>query len=129
MGYMVITKGSLEESKYMTEHNGVDHIHLTGSDQTYENIVYGKKLNEDEKKQKTLNKINKKSFSSELGNVTPIIVHPGKWSNGELKFQARKIVTAKLNNGGFNCISAQIVLLPDKWKHTEKLIKDRKSVV
>ena len=35
---MIITKGSVEESKYMTEHNGVDHIHLTGSDETYENI-------------------------------------------------------------------------------------------
>ena len=44
----------------MTEHNGIDHIHLTGSDETYENIVYGKKLSEDEKKQKTLNKINSK---------------------------------------------------------------------
>ena len=122
-GYMVITKGNVEESKYMTEHNGIDHIHLTGSDETYENIVYGRKLNNEEKKLKSLDKINSKSFSSELGNVTPIIVHPGKWSNGELKFQARKIVTAKLNNGGFNCISAQIVLLPDKWKHTEKLMK------
>ena len=32
---------------------------------------------------------------------------------GELKFQARKIVTAKLNNGGFNCISAQVVIMPE----------------
>ena len=123
LGFMVITKGTVEESKYMTEHNGIDHIHLTGSDETYENIVYGRKLNDEEKKLKSLEKINKKSFSSELGNVTPIIIHPGNWSNAELKFQARKIVTAKLNNGGFNCISAQIVLLPDKWKHTDKLMK------
>ncbi len=123
LGYIVITKGSVDESKYMTEHNGIDHIHLTGSDETYENIVYGRKLNDEEKKLKSLDKINKKSFSSELGNVTPIIVHPGNWSNAELKFQARKIVTAKLNNGGFNCISAQIVLLPDNWKHTDKLMK------
>ena len=36
LGYMVITKGTVEESKYMTEHNGIDHIHLTGSDETYE---------------------------------------------------------------------------------------------
>ena len=34
LGYMVITKGTVEESKYMTEHNGIDHIHLTGSDET-----------------------------------------------------------------------------------------------
>jgi hypothetical protein len=122
-GYMVVTKGNIEESKYMVEHKGIDHIHLTGSDETYENIVYGKKLNEKDKNVKTLSKKNKKSFSSELGNVTPIIIHPGKWTNSELKHQARKIVTAKLNNGGFNCISAQIVVLPDEWKHTNKLMK------
>ena len=123
LGYVVITKGSLNESKYMTTHNGIDHIHLTGSDETYEHIVYGKLLNDDEKKLKNIKKVNNKSFSSELGNVTPIIVHPGNWSNSELKFQARKIVTAKLNNGGFNCISAQIVILPEEWNQTDKLIK------
>ena len=123
LGYVVITKGSIDESKYMTNHNGIDHIHLTGSDETYEHIVYGKLLNDDEKKLKNIKKVNNKSFSSELGNVTPIIVHPGSWSNSELKFQARKIVTAKLNNGGFNCISAQIVILPEEWNQTDKLIK------
>ena len=123
LGYVVVSKGSLEESQYMVEHKGINHIHLTGSDETYENIVYGKKLNDEEKKVKNLPKINKKSFSSELGNVTPIVIHPGKWSNSELKFQARKIITSKLNNGGFNCISAQVVILPDSWKHTEKLMK------
>ncbi len=121
-GYMVITKGSVDESKYMVNHKGIDHIHLTGSDETYELIVYGRKLNENEKKLKTLKKTNTKSFSSELGNVTPIVIHPGKWTNSEINFQARKIVTAKLNNGGFNCISAQVVVLPENWKYTEKLI-------
>ena len=121
-GFMVVSKGSLEESEYMVQHKGIDHIHLTGSDETYELIVYGRKLNDDEKKLKSLKKLNQVSFSSELGNVTPIIIHPGKWSKGELKFQARKIVTAKLNNGGFNCISAQVVILPENWKYTDKLI-------
>ena len=121
-GFMVITKGSLDESQYMVQHKGIDHIHLTGSDETYELIVYGRKLNDEEKKSKSLKKVNPVSFSSELGNVTPIVIHPGNWSNGELKFQARKIVTAKLNNGGFNCISAQVVILPENWKHTDKLI-------
>ena len=123
LGFMVITKGNTEESKYMVSHKGIDHIHLTGSDETYKNIVYGKKLTQKEKNLKTLNKINNKSFSSELGNVTPIIIHPGNWTNSEVKHQARKIVTAKLNNGGFNCISAQVVVLPEGWKHTNKLIK------
>tara|TARA_B100001996_G_scaffold280627_1_gene221063 strand:- start:1587 stop:3236 length:1650 start_codon:yes stop_codon:yes gene_type:complete len=122
-GYMFVTKGTTQESKLMVEHNGIDHIHLTGSDITYENIVYGNELSEEQRKLKHLDKINKKTFSSELGNVTPIIVHPGNWTHSEIKHQARKIVTTKLNNGGFNCISGQVVILPEGWKHTDKLIK------
>ena len=121
-GYMVVTKGDVEVSKYMCSHKGIDHIHLTGSDETYENIVYGRNLTEEEKKLSTLPKKNSVSITSELGNVTPFIIHPGNWTNSQIKFQARKIVTAKLNNGGFNCISAQVVILPENWKHTDKLI-------
>ena len=122
-GYIIITDGDIEESKYMANHPGVDHIHLTGSDKTYEDIVYGRNLNDSEKKLKNLKKLNTKQISSELGNVTPFIIHPGKWSTSEIKYQARKIVTGKLNNNGFNCIAAQVVVLPEGWSHTDTLIK------
>ena len=123
-GYMIITEGDMEASKYLTQHEGFHHTHLTGSNFTYENIVYGKILNDKERSVKTLPKINKKPITTELGNVTPIIVHPGNWSRSEIKHQAKKIVTAKLNNSGFNCIAAQVIVLPKDWKHTQKLKDD-----
>ena len=122
-GYIIVTTGNIDESKYMATHPGINHIHLTGSDKTYEDIVYGRELTDKEKKTKSLSKINNKSITSELGNVTPIIIHPGKWSTSDIKYQARKIVTAKLNNNGFNCIAAQVVVLPDGWGQTDTLIK------
>ena len=122
-GYIIVTTGNIDESKYMAKHPGINHIHLTGSDKTFEDIVYGRKLTDKERKSKSLSKINNKPITSELGNVTPIIIHPGKWSTSDIKFQARKIVTAKLNNNGFNCIAAQVVVLPDGWGQTETLIK------
>ena len=123
-GYMIITEGDMEASKYLTQHEGFHHTHLTGSNFTYENIVYGKILTDKERSVKTLPKINKKPITTELGNVTPIIVHPGNWSRSEIKHQAKKIVTAKLNNSGFNCIAAQVIVLPKDWKHTQKLKDD-----
>jgi len=123
---MVITEGDMEASQYLTQHDGFQQTHLTGSNYTYENIVYGKTLNDKERSLKTYPKVNKKPITSELGNVTPIIVHPGNWSRSEIKHQAKKIVTAKLNNSGFNCIAAQVVVLPKDWKHTEKLKNDIK---
>ena len=122
-GYIIVTNGNINESKYMSTHPGINHIHLTGSDKTYEDIVYGRKLTDKERSVKSLSKTNIKSITSELGNVTPFIIHPGKWSTSEIKYQARKIVTGKLNNNGFNCIAAQVVVLPDGWGQTETLIK------
>ena len=122
-GYLIITTGNIQESKYMATHTGVNHIHLTGSDKTFEEIVYGRELNDKEKKLKNISKVNTKPITSELGNVTPFIIHPGKWSTSDIKYQARKIVTGKLNNNGFNCIAAQVVVLPDGWGQTETLIK------
>ena len=122
-GYIIVTTGNIDESKYMATHQGINHIHLTGSDKTFEDIVYGRELTDRERKSKSLSKINNKPITSELGNVTPIIIHPGKWSTSDIKYQARKIVTAKLNNNGFNCIAAQVVVLPDGWGQTDTLIK------
>ena len=122
-GYIIVTTGNIDESKYMASHPGINHIHLTGSDKTFEDIVYGRELTDRERKSKSLSKINNKPITSELGNVTPIIIHPGKWSTSDIKYQARKIVTAKLNNNGFNCIAAQVVVLPDGWGQTDTLIK------
>tara|TARA_Y100000741_G_scaffold239540_1_gene183377 strand:+ start:215 stop:1864 length:1650 start_codon:yes stop_codon:yes gene_type:complete len=125
-GFMIISEGDMEASKYLTEHDGFQQTHLTGSNYTYENIVYGRILSDKERSLKTLPKINKKTITTELGNVTPIIVHPGNWSRSEIKHQAKKIVTAKLNNSGFNCIAAQVIVLPKHWKHTDKLKSDIK---
>ena len=122
-GYIIVTTGNIDESKYMATHPGINHIHLTGSDKTFEDIVYGRELTEKERRTKSLSKVNNKPITSELGNVTPIIIHPGKWSTSDIKYQARKIVTAKLNNNGFNCIAAQVVVLPDGWGQTDTLIK------
>ena len=122
-GFISVVNGDIPTSKYLTEHRSIDAIHLTGSNYTYENIVYGRVLNDKERKLSQLSKSNKKPIFTELGNVTPIIVHPGKWSNSEIKFQARKIVTAKLNNSGFNCIAAQVIVLPKGWRSNDKLKK------
>ena len=122
-GFMVVTTGDINVSSYMTAHSGITNMHLTGSDKTYENIVYGSTLNEKDKGKKTLSKKNRKPFTTELGNVTPFIIHPGKWSTSEIKYQARKIVTAKLNNNGFNCIAAQVIVLPKNWKQSQQLVE------
>ena len=62
-GYVIVSTGNVDESKYMANHQGVDHIHLTGSDKTFEEIVYGRHLNDKERKLKNLPKLNTKNLS------------------------------------------------------------------
>jgi len=127
--FLTIVTGDAEVGKYLSEHHAISHIHLTGSHLTYENIAYGKKLNDKEKGSKTIKKINTTSISTELGNVTPVIIIPDKWSKSDIRVQAKKVATAKLQNAGFNCIAAQVVVLDDKWKHKDDFINEVKNII
>jgi len=55
-------------------------------------------------------------------------VVPGPWSARDLRFNAEQIVSAKMHNGGFNCVAAQVVVVPDGWEHTDALIDEIRTV-
>ncbi len=40
-GFLRVVYGGAEEGAYLCAHAGVDEIHITGSDRTYEAIVFG----------------------------------------------------------------------------------------
>ncbi len=107
-GFLRFAYGGAEVGKLLTEHPLVDEIHITGSDRTFNAIVRDQHVT--------------KPITAELGNVSPTIVVPGPWSDADFRFQAEQIVTQKLHNGGFNCIAAQVVVLPQDWDGTPKLI-------
>jgi len=56
-----------------------------------------------------------KPITSELGNVTPVIVVPGRWSARDLRMQAEHVATQMTQNAGFNCIAAKVVVVHDAW--------------
>ena len=61
-------------------HPGVDTLHITGADRTYDAIVYGTGPEGAERRRRD-DPVLHKPFSAELGNLTPIIVVPGRWSS------------------------------------------------
>ena len=127
--FLSIVTGDANLGKYLSEHHAISHIHLTGSHHTYENIVYGKVLSEKEIGSKSIKKVNHTSISTELGNVTPVVVIPDRWSKSDIKIQAKKVATAKLQNAGFNCIAAQVVVLDSNWKQKDEFIDEVKRVI
>jgi len=121
-GYLRLAGGGADVGAYLCAHPGVDEIHMTGSDKTHDAIVFGTG-EEGAARKRADQPINDRPISSELGNVSPTIVVPGPWNEADYRFQAAHIATQKTHNGGFNCIAAQALVLPQKWEGTPRLLE------
>jgi aldehyde dehydrogenase (NAD(P)+) len=114
-GFLRIAGGDAETGAYLCAHPAVDAIHLTGGERTHDAIVFGTGPDAAARKAEARPLLDK-PISSELGNVTPVIVVPGPWSDEDLEFQAAHVATMKLHNAGANCIAAQVLVTPAPWK-------------
>ena len=120
-GFLRIVHGDAVQGGYLCHHPGVDELHITGSDRTYEAIVYGAGPDGHERKLRD-EPILHKPFTAELGNITPIIVVPGPWSRRDLDVQADNIATMLTNNAGFNCTTARAIVTHREWPLREALL-------
>ena len=127
-GFIQFAYGDGDVGAFLTNHNLVDTIHITGSARTHDAIVFG--VGEDGQKRKNENRpVLNKPISSELGGVSPTIVVPGPWTNADFKFQAEHIATQKLQNAGHNCIATQVLIMPEEWVGTEKLLQEVEKAI
>lgn len=122
-GFVRMVYGDGDVGKYLVSHDGVDSIHLTGSATTYNAIRYGVGGDGTRNREADM-PINPKPISAELGGVNPTIVVPGDWSRADLRFHADHVVTQKMNNSGFNCVAAQILVLPDSWELADAFLDE-----
>lgn len=120
--------GGADVGKYLCAHPAVAEIHITGSDRTHDAIVFGDEPEGAARKQRNEPLLGK-PIQSELGNVSPTIVLPGPWSAQDFRFQAENVVTQKMHNGGFNCVASQVVVLPDAWDGTPRLLEEIRRVL
>ena len=121
-GYLRIVYGGATEGSYLCHHPLVDEIHLTGSDKTFETIIFGSGSEGAEHKVQKRPSISK-PVSAELGNVTPVIVVPGPWNDNDIRKQAEKITTWLACNAGCNCLTPRLLVQHQSWDQRETLIK------
>lgn len=122
-GLLRVVEGGAEVGEYLCRHPAVDEIHITGSDRTHDAIVYGG--GEEGRRRKAEGRpFLDKPISSELGNVSPVIVVPGRWSASDLRFQAANLVSMLVNNAGFNCNALKVAVLPRGWEQREPLLDE-----
>ncbi|MDX1690875.1 MAG: aldehyde dehydrogenase family protein [Acidimicrobiia bacterium] len=120
--------GGSEVGDYLAHHEGIDKVHITGSARTFEIIVFGEGEEGADRKARN-DPILDKPITGELGNVSPTIVVPGRWSGRGLRYHAEHVATQMMQNGGFNCTAAKLLVLPSRWEQKQAFLAELRRVL
>ena len=126
--FLAVVYGGAEVGRHLVYHPKIDEVHLTGSDKTYDQIVWGNNSAEADERRAQNQPLLRKPISAELGNVSPIIIVPGPYTDKEIRFQAEQIATAFTMNASFMCCSAKVLVLPKNWDGSAKFMKALQQV-
>jgi len=120
-GYLAFVYGGGDVGEYLTRHDAVQAIHITGSAHTHDLIVYGSG-EEGQQRKAADDRVIDKPINSELGGVGATIVLPGPWTEADFRYQAEHVVTQKLHNAGHNCVASQVLVLPADWDGSARIL-------
>lgn len=121
-GYLRIVYGGADVGAYLCDHPGIDTIHITGSDRTHDLIVWGPPGPERDRRRAEGKRLNERPITSELGNVSPVAVLPYAYSEPELAFVARNVVSMVANNASFNCNAAKLLVTASGWAQRDRFL-------
>jgi aldehyde dehydrogenase (NAD(P)+) len=121
-GFLEFAYGGAEVGAYLSTHPAVDAIHVTGSHETHETIVWGATAAERSERKARGQPLSSKHVTSELGNVGPAVIVPGAWSERELSHAAESIAGSFSFNAGFNCNATKLIVTPRGFPHRERLL-------
>lgn len=121
-GFFAVVYGGGSEGAYLANHPAIDEIHITGSDTTHDLMVWGPPGPERDARKARNEPLLKKDVTSELGNVSPVVVVPGPWDEPTLDFQARNTAGMVCNNASFNCTAARLLLTSRPWAQRQDFL-------
>jgi acyl-CoA reductase-like NAD-dependent aldehyde dehydrogenase len=127
-GFLRVVYGGAAEGAYLCNHPGVDEVHITGSDKTFDAIIFGPGP-EGAKRKAEKRPLLTKRVTGELGNVSPVIVVPGPWSAKDIAYQAEHIASMLTNNAGFNCNATRVIIQHAAWEQREQLLQGIRQVL
>ncbi|HET6838022.1 MAG TPA: aldehyde dehydrogenase family protein [Gemmatimonadales bacterium] len=120
--FLAVVYGGSEEGAYLAQHPDVDEVHLTGSDFTFDTIVWGRPGPEREARKSQNRPLLQKPITAELGNVSPVIVLPGRYSDKQLRYQAEDVAAGVTCNAAFDCNANKVLILPKGWAQREAFL-------
>ncbi|MGN6475222.1 MAG: aldehyde dehydrogenase family protein [Mycobacteriales bacterium] len=127
-GVLRIVYGGAEVGTHLVRHDDVADVHVTGSDKTFEAIVFGGGP-EGMTRKAAKDPLVTKPVTGELGNVSPVIVVPGPWTAKDISFQAQNIAAMLTQNAGFNCIALRALVTSNSWAQRGELLDAMRGVL
>ena len=116
---LAVIDGDAATGQTLLNDSRISNIQITGSVNSHDAIVWGS----DPQAAKHNNQpVIDKPVTSELGNVTPWIIVPGKYSRRQLQFQARNIAASITNNAAFNCLATRVIVTCDSWSQRTEFL-------
>lgn len=122
-GLLVLVTGDARAGHELIHHPAVADVHITGSIESHDRIVWGADAPSQAKQKAIGAPLIEKPITSELGNVSPWIMVPGKYSTKELDSQAEHVAASITNNAGFNCLATRMVITWKHWSQRERFLQ------
>ena len=121
--FLAIVYGGAEEGAYLAQHPGIDEIHLTGTPETHEDILWGSDpVERAERKARHLPRQGK-VLTSQLGGVAPVLIVPGPYLDRQLAAQAEALAGAMVQNAGYNCYTPRLLVTPRGWTQRDAFLR------
>jgi hypothetical protein len=118
-GLVAIVTGGAELARDAVAAPAVTHVHLTGGQGAFDALVWGGPGPRPPQAVPLL----AKPITCELGNVTPWVVVPGRYTPVQLRFQADMIAASIANNTSFNCIATKCVVTCRSWDQRDEFLR------
>jgi hypothetical protein len=94
---------------------------MTRSDKTFESITFGGGPEGEERKRQATPIVDKR-LTAELGNVSPVIIVPGRWTDQQIAQWGARVASWLVINAGFNCITPRVLVTHDSWPQRQPFL-------
>lgn len=121
-GYLRIISGNAETGSRAVTHPSIDAVHITGSVETHDAIVWGSPGLENDERRRFDRPLLEKPVSAELGNISPWIIVPGQYTKRQLEYQAENVASSVINNAGCNCVATRVLVTWRGWSQRDRFV-------
>jgi aldehyde dehydrogenase (NAD(P)+) len=123
-GFLAIVYGGADEGAYLAHHPEIDEVHLTGSVRAYDALVWGPAGYERELRKARGEPGLTKHVTAELGNVSPVIVVPCRYTEAELRYQAEEVAAALTMNASYVCGAPRLLITARAWTQRHAFLRE-----